>query len=79
MKESLAMVIFLGFMGIFAIVGSVMNWSWFMESRKAAFFVKILGRNGTRIFYGAIGVAVLGFAVYGYFNPEVMHSRRLGI
>lgn len=59
--EGLAIV----FAGLFTLLGAVADWDWFMTHRKAAFFVRIIGRNGTRIFYGTLGLAItiggLGF------------------
>ncbi len=48
--------------GLFAICGAAFDWEWFMNNRKAQFFVRLLGRPGTRIFYGVLGagLAVLG-------------------
>lgn len=52
-------------LGIFAwlfaayfIAGAYFNWDFFFDSRKAQPFVKIFGRNGARIFYGAVGIIV---------------------
>jgi hypothetical protein len=77
--EQIVLVGIIAVMGGFSLAGAIANWDWFMESRKAAFIVKILGRNGARIFYGILGAALVGFAIYGVMNPEVLHSRRLGI
>jgi hypothetical protein len=44
--------------GIFSICGAVFDWDWFINSRKAQFFVSIFGRNGARIFYGILGTAI---------------------
>lgn len=41
--------------GIFSLTASVKNWDFFFNNRKARPFVKILGRNGARIFYGVLG------------------------
>lgn len=49
--------------GCFTIVGGAFNWDWFMNSRKAQFFVKTLTRNGARVMYGVIGVALVVFGV----------------
>jgi len=68
--------LFLGLLGCLSIVGAVFNWNWFMNSRRAAFLVKALGRNGARVFYILLGAAIVGFAIYGHFHPEVMHHRR---
>lgn len=51
--------------GLFSICGALFDWDWFMNHRKAQFFNRIWGRQGTRIFYGALGIAiaVIGGAV----------------
>lgn len=51
--------------GAFAICGAVFDWDWFMNNYKARPFVKMFGRNGTRIFYAVLGgfIAVLGVLV----------------
>jgi len=48
--------------GVFAIVGAAKDWDWFMNSRKAALWVRLFGRNGARVFYGVLGLAILGIA-----------------
>ncbi|MEM8780999.1 MAG: immunity 17 family protein [Cyanobacteria bacterium P01_G01_bin.49] len=45
--------------GIFALCGAILNWDWYMNHRKARFFVKIFGRTGARIFYGILGVGLI--------------------
>jgi hypothetical protein len=51
--------------GLFAIAGGVMDWEWFMNSRRAWLFVKLFGRNGARVFYVLLGagIAVVGVLV----------------
>lgn len=44
--------------GILSICGAALNWDSLFESKKTQFFVKILGRNGARGFYGVLGVVV---------------------
>lgn len=51
--------------GIFSICGGFFNWDWFMEARKARFFVSIIGRNGARIFYGLLGIGLVVLGVLG--------------
>lgn len=50
-----------GFMagGAFAICGAVFDWEWFMNHRKAQFFVRLFGRPATRVFYGLLGTALV--------------------
>jgi hypothetical protein len=49
--------------GGFTMTAAVCNWDWFMNARKARFMVALLTRNGARVFYGVLGLAlfVLGF------------------
>jgi small neutral amino acid transporter SnatA (MarC family) len=44
--------------GIFTIAASIFNWDFFFEDRKAYIFVKIFGRQGARIFYSLLGLAL---------------------
>ncbi|MBM4004241.1 MAG: hypothetical protein FJ295_13295 [Planctomycetes bacterium] len=45
--------------GLFSISGAVFDWDFFINSRKARFFVSILGRTGARIFYGILGLIIV--------------------
>jgi Immunity protein 17 len=53
--------------GAFATICSALDADWFFSSSKAAFFVAIFGRNGARIFYGLLGILMMGFAVFTLF------------
>lgn len=45
--------------GLFSILGGWMDWDFFMENRKAKRLVALIGRKGARIFYGALGAALV--------------------
>ena len=45
--------------GILSLCGAIFNWDWYMNHRKARFLVKILGRGGARVFYGALGLGLI--------------------
>ena len=60
-------LLFVG-IGLFTIAGAWFDWDWFMNARKARFMVKILTRNGARIFYGCLGIALLVFGILGTFG-----------
>ncbi|MFK7926698.1 MAG: immunity 17 family protein [Myxococcota bacterium] len=47
--------------GIFSLLGGIMQWSFFMNHRKAQFFIRLFGHQGTRIFYGVLGVSLMVF------------------
>ena len=51
--------------GLFSLAGAILNWDWFMNSRKARFMVRILTRNGARIFYGFLGFTLFVFGLLG--------------
>lgn len=48
--------------GLFSILGGILNWYWFMNNWRARFFVNTFGRNGARLFYIGLGIflVVLG-------------------
>lgn len=50
--------IFAWLLAAYLIAGAYFNWDFFFESRKARPFVSIFGRNGARIFYGALGIFI---------------------
>ena len=54
--------------GLFSIAGAWFDWNWFMNARKARFMVRILSRNGARIFYGCLGLGLLIFGILGTFG-----------
>ncbi len=43
--------------GVFCIVCAAMDYDFFMNDKKAWIFVKLLGRNGARVFYVIVGAA----------------------
>ena len=46
--------------GLFSILGGVMNWEWYMNNRRAQGIIKLFGRSGARIFYVLLGLALAG-------------------
>ena len=53
--------------GTFVILASIFNWEFFFKSRNVQFFIRIIGRNGTRIFYGCVGL----FLYYTVFTMQI--------
>lgn len=45
--------------GIFSICGAIFDWDWFMNKRKARFFVTAFARTGARIFYPLLGSGLI--------------------
>jgi len=56
------------FAGIFSLASAIFDWEWFMTNYKAALFVRILGRNGARLFYALLGLALAGLGFGGAFG-----------
>jgi hypothetical protein len=59
MNNETVVVIFCVIAGLFSLISSIVNWSWFFNNRRAQAMVKIFGYKGARIFYGILGVILL--------------------
>lgn len=65
MENREIMLVIVGFLGgAFSLAGAIFNWDWFMNSRRARFFAKILGLNGARIFYAGLGILLIGLGFW---------------
>lgn len=51
--------------GLFSMAGAILDWDWFMNSRKARFMVRILTRQGARIFYSFLGLTLFILGLLG--------------
>lgn len=54
--------------GLFSMAGGLFDWEWFMANRRAALFVKILGRTGARIFYILLGLGLIALGILLSYN-----------
>ncbi len=57
------------FAGIFSLTSSVKDRDSFFNDRKARIFVKALGRNGARIFYGVLGLFFIAMGIFCFIAP----------
>ena len=46
--------------GVFALWAAVSDWEWFFNHPKAKLFTWLLGRTGARLFYGVLGLGLVG-------------------
>jgi len=48
--------------GLFSLAGGALNWTFFMENRKAKRMIALIGYAGARIFYCVLGavIAIVG-------------------
>ncbi|MCT4586498.1 MAG: immunity 17 family protein [Carboxylicivirga sp.] len=49
--------------GLLIAIAAITNWEWYFKQRRAQTMIKLMGRNGARIFYAVLG---LFFTVFGY-------------
>lgn len=54
--------------GIVALLASLFNWDWFFKARNAQLIVRNVGRPRARLFYGVLGLILIGMAVFFYFE-----------
>jgi hypothetical protein len=52
--------------GLVAIAGAAFDVDWFMNHRKAALVVAVLGRTGARAFYAVLGTVLIAAAIASY-------------
>ncbi len=45
--------------GLFSLIASIKNWNFFFQGFKTRWITSIIGRNGARIFYGILGIAII--------------------
>ncbi len=59
--------------GLFSILGSALNWGFFVNHRKAQFIKRILGETGMKIFYVVFGGLLMvlgGMVTFGFINLQ---------
>ncbi len=56
--------------GILSLLASVFNWNWFFTAQNAQFIVRNVGRKRARLFYGLVGLIMLGMAFYFFFHTN---------
>ncbi len=54
--------------GVFSIIASIINWDAFFNSSKAGIFLKLFGRNGSRIFYFLLGTTIFSIGLLSILN-----------
>jgi len=60
--------------GAFMIFSSVINLEWFFKQRRAQTLIKLMGRNGARIFYSLMGLMFVIFSWMVLTGRIEMHS-----
>lgn len=50
--------------GTVSLLASLFNWNWFFTTRNAQTIVRNVGRKWARLFYGILGIIIIGMAVF---------------
>ena len=61
--------------GLIALLASILNWNWFFTAQNAQLIVRNVGRGRARLFYGLLGVIMIGMAVFFFLNPYQSNWR----
>lgn len=62
--------------GIFALAGltsllaAILNWNWFFTARNSQLIVRNVGRNRARLFYGVLGIILIGMATFFFIETR---------
>ncbi|NDW13654.1 hypothetical protein D0T50_12245 [Bacteroides sp. 214] len=52
--------------GVVALLAALLNWNWFFTARNAQMIVRNVGRGRARLFYGVLGLIMIGMALFFY-------------
>ncbi len=54
--------------GLVALLAALLNSEWFFTARNAQLIVRNVGRGRARLFYGILGIILIGMAVYFFLH-----------
>ena len=58
--------------GVTALLAAAFNWEWFFASKNVEPVVKRIGRNRSRLLYGAVGAVLIATAVIFYYKVQAI-------
>ncbi len=64
-SEYFILILFIA-LGLFSLVAAIWNIDWYFQTDGARMFVQRLGRNGARVFYILLGLALIACGVAGF-------------
>ena len=53
---------------IISLLASILDWEWFFTARNTQVALKSVGRKRARLFYGVLGVILIGMSVFFLLN-----------
>lgn len=57
--------------GATTLIASFLNWDWLVKSQKKAGFIRMLDRNGARVFNFMLGILMLLVGSFDYLFPAI--------
>jgi len=61
----------LALIGVFTMLGGILDWDWFMNHSRARGFVQLFGRTGARVFYVLLGLGFVVLAVVAFIRVNL--------
>lgn len=56
--------------GIVSLLAALCNWEWFFSTRNARSVVRHAGRLRARLFYGTLGLILIGMAIFFFLETQ---------
>ena len=56
--------------GITSLLAALFNWNWFFTTRNAQSIVRNVGHNRARLFYGVLGIVLIGMATFFFIKTQ---------
>ena len=56
--------------GITSLLAALFNWNWFFTTRNAQSIIRNVGRNRARLFYGVLGIVLIGMATFCFIETQ---------
>ena len=54
--------------GIISLLAAIFNWNWFFTAQNAQMIVRNVGRLKARLFYGVLGIILIGAAIFLFYQ-----------
>ncbi len=62
--------------GLVSLLAALLDWNWFFTARNTQLIVRNVGRKRARLFYGLLGVVLIGMAVFFFLHIGRLPFRR---
>ena len=56
--------------GVVALLAALLNWEWFFSARNAQSVVRCTGRRKARLFYGILGLVLIGMSIFFFIKTQ---------